>query len=137
MNKNKNFKCRFSFGTKIKYHNYLVRMKGKEFNYNYIWKRTIDKEREGTVIGWKYLSNGRYEAGEGYRYTAKESIFVLEIKRGMLNKTDYVLPIDVKKEIWNSLTIPERIVSFTEKDRRILRNIMKTVPRDEKGRWIK
>jgi hypothetical protein len=46
------------------------------------------------VVGWRWLSNGigNYDSEDGNSYTATESVFAIEVKRGMMNKVDLVLP---------------------------------------------
>ena len=104
------------------------------------WKQKQVHTRTGIVIGWRWLSNGigNYDSEDGNCYTATESIFAIEVKRGMMNKIDLVLPesLIATKEMEINTRIPDRIPTMSDKDKQWLSNEMKSVPRDPKGRWI-
>jgi len=139
------FKQLFQLGAFVKYNYILKRGYGEEesitnsgwMKLHKLWKKKLIPDRQGVVIGWRWLSNGKcsYSGGEGSIYTAIESIFAIEVKRGMMNKVDLVAPDDLNLLFGVYAGIPDRIPTFTDKDKQWLRDVMKDVPRDEKGRW--
>jgi hypothetical protein len=99
----KRYKSAFRFGTPVRYEKMLTREYGKddfgdgtEFGTRVIkeWKQTQVSTRTGIVVGWRWLSNGigNYDSENGYYYTITESVFAIEVKRGMMNQVDLVLP---------------------------------------------
>ena len=153
----KQHKSTFHFGASVRYEKILVRGYGKDRNTtsladNHIqvtkeWKQKQIPTRTGIVVGWRWLSNGigNYDSDNGNCYTATESIFAIEVKRGMMNKVDLVLPESLSlyvrfydpicDPVPKPFTIPGRTPTMSEKDRKWLSNEMKAVPRDSKGRW--
>ena len=154
----KQLKSTFHFGASVRYEKILTRGYGKEeFNTKhgcYVkckkeWQQKRVPTRTGIVVGWRWLSNGisNYDSEDGNCYTATESIFAIEVKRGMLNKVDLALPEsllvhtynykanDIPQVFGNHYTIPNRIPTMSEKDKQWLSNQMKSVPRDVSGRW--
>ena len=144
----KQYKSTFHFGASVSYMSILVRGYGKD-EYNHItgtmkvkkeWKQKPVSTRTGIVVGWRWLSDGigNYDSEDGNCYTATESIFAIEVKRGMMNKIDLVLPesLIATKEMEINTRIPDRIPTMSDKDKQWLSNEMKSVPRDPKGRWI-
>ena len=162
MDKNqlKSYKTTFHFGASVRYEKILIRGYGKDdiqlddklqsCKSHKEWKQESIPARTGIVVGWRWLSNGigNYDSEDGFSYTATESLFAIEVKRGMMNKVDLVLPeslamtvplckcfisTDRLKEI--QPRIPDRIPTMSEKDKQWLSNETKSVPRDSKGRW--
>lgn len=150
------YKSTFHFGASVIYDFILKRGYGEEkippglstaIIVKKEWKQKMVPTRKGIVVGWRWLSDGIGEYGfeDGSSYTATESIFAIEIKRGMMNKIDLVLPesltIDKDKKGWNLLAfiapdiLPDRVPTMSEKDKVSLRAEMKKVKRDSKGRW--
>jgi len=152
----KQYKETFSFGVSVSYDKILKRgirdkkIPHQTFQYKCekVWREKNVRYRVGVIVGWKWLSNGiaAYEE-DGNVYTAKESVFAIEVKRGMLNKVDLVLPESLSllysadsyandrvKRIYEEF--PDRIPTMTDRDKLSLRDQMKDVPRDSKGRWI-
>ena len=145
----KQYKSTFHFGASVRYDFILIRGYGKDdikWNDNLNscqshkeWKQKQVPTRTGIVVGWRWLSNGiGYDSEDGNSYTATESVFAIEIKRGMMNKVDLVLPesLIATKEMEINTRIPDRIPTMSDKYRKWLRDEMKSVPRDSKGRWI-
>lgn len=149
----KQHKSTFHFGASVRYESILIRGYGKEDWTHFkdgntkaikVWKQKPVPARTGIVVGWRWLSNGmgNYDSDNGNCYTATESIFAIEVKRGMMNKVDLVLPESLTKNehpdymIFGTCTIPDRIPTMSDKDKQWLSNEMKSVPRDSKGRWI-
>src|SRR3989304_2773369 len=150
----KQHKSTFHFGASVRYESNLIREKGKEDLAPFkdgntkaikVWKQKQVPTRTGIVVGWRWLSNGigNYDSESGNCYTATESIFAIEVKRGMMNKVDLVLPgsltrCKIPPESSTFLILlpklPDRISTMSEKDRKWLSNEMKSVPRDSKGR---
>ena len=144
----KQYKSTFHFGASVRYESILTRGYGKE-EYNHTtgatkvkksWKQKQVPTRAGIVIGWRWLSNGidNYDSEGRNCYVATESVFAIEVKRGMMNKIDLVLPesLIATKEMEINTRIPDRIPTMSDKDKQWLSNEMKSVPRDSKGRWI-
>ena len=145
----KQHKSTFHFGASVRYDFILIRGYGKDdIKWNNKlnscqshkeWKQKQVPTRTGIVIGWRWLSNGigNYDSEDGNCYTATESLFAIEVKRGMMNKVDLVLPESLTR--WVTLIpsgmIPDRIPTMSDKDKQWLSNEMKSVPRDSKGRW--
>lgn len=118
------------------------------------WKQKQVPPRTGIVVGWRWLSNGigNYDSENGNCYTATESIFAIEVKRSMMNKVDLALPeslglhlklydadmIERMRQqfpLYKPITIPDRIPTMSDKYRKWLRDEMKNVGRDSRGRW--
>ena len=147
----KQYKSTFHFGASVRYEKILTRGYGKEefdTKYGYMkckkeWKQKQVPTRIGKVVGWRWMSNGigNYDSESGNCYTATESLFAIEVKRGMMNKVDLVLPESLSKEtdlltgIIGSGILPDRIPTMSDKDKQWLSNEMKSAPRDSKGRW--
>ncbi len=139
----KQYKQTFPFGMPVFYNSILVRGYGQYKNGDSVcsteklWQEKPISYRTGIVVGWKWLSDGmaRFCHDEGIRYEPTKSVFAIEVKRGMLNKIDLVLSgsLYVSATIYH---IPDRISTMTQGDREWLRKIMKTIPRDSKGRWM-
>ena len=147
----KQHKSTFHFGASVRYESILTRgyydkddLKWNEVHK--VWKQKQVHTRTGIVVGWRWLSNGigNYDSESGNCYTATESVFAIEVKRGMLNRVDLVLPESLTLNegglYWYSPLlvgiIPDRIPTMSDKDKQWLSNEMKSVPRDPKGRWI-
>jgi len=151
----KQYKSTFHFGASVRYEKILTRGYEKEesdFKYGLlkckkVWKQKQVITRTGIVIGWRWLSNGtnHYDSEDGHCYTATESLFAIEVKRGMMNKVDLVLPESLSlyvrfydptcQPVPKPFTIPDRIPTMSDKYKQRLSNEMKSVPRDSKGRW--
>lgn len=155
MDKNqlKQYKSAFHFGASVRYEKILTRGYGKGeeqlkgvFKTYKIWKQKQVSLRAGIVVGWRWLSNGigNYDHEDGNSYTATQSIFAIEVKRGMMNKVDLVSPeslarCKISPETLTYLILlpklPDRIPTMSDKDKQWLSNEMKSVPRDSNGRW--
>ncbi len=143
-NEIKEIKKRFRFGAEIVYSKILKRSINNA--YLRVWKPKIIKERTGVVVGWKWLFNGKFSNEDNSNYLPSYfiptgSIFVLEVKSGMLNSIEYVLPIDtdiIRYRDRNSL-ISKRtsFQPFTDENREVYRQYASEIPRDSKGRWTK
>lgn len=143
----KQYKSTFHFGASVKYEKILAREYGKddfsdgtEFGTKVkkVWKQKQVPTRTGIVIGWRWLSNGidNYDSEDGTCYTATESLFAIEVKRGMMNRIDLVLPGSLAiTTYYEERYLPDRIPTMSDKDRKRLSNEMKSVPRDSNGRW--
>jgi hypothetical protein len=155
------FKRTFTFGMSVKYDFILKRGYGEEqinskayntMRVEKVWKQKMVPTRAGVVVGWRWLSNGigNYDSDNGNYYTAIQSIFSIEVKRGMLNKVDLVLPESLaicgsstwphqiwlyKMRVHPHKVIPDRVPTMSDKGKAWLSNEMKSVPRDSKGRW--
>lgn len=147
------YKSTFHFGASVKYDFILFRGYGKEdFNSKHghmkckkKWNQKKVLTRTGIVIGWRWLSNGisNYDSEYGSSYVVTESIFAIEIKCSMMNRTDLVLPksltVNEGGKYWYAPLflgiLPDRIPTMSDKDKQWLSNVMKSVPRDSKGRW--
>jgi hypothetical protein len=155
----KQYKSTFHFGASVRYENILTRGYGKDRNTTSLadnhmqvtkeWKQKQVPPRTGIVVGWRWLSNGigNYDSENGNCYTATESLFAIEVKRGMMNKVDLVLPESLTLQYapdsyhgdrvrWMFNDFPDRIPTMSDKDKQWLFNEMKSVPRDSNGRWI-
>ena len=144
----KQYKLTFHFGASVRYESILSRGYGKE-EYNHTagtmkvrkdWQQKQIPTRTGIVVGWRWLSNGigNYDSKDGNSYTPIESVFAIEVKRGMMNKVELVLPESLTVDNWYPVdfeVIPDRISTMSDKDKQWLSNEMKLVPRDSKGRW--
>jgi len=142
----KQYKSTFQFGTSVSYGKILKREGNHNDKiWNKEWAENSIEIRIGVVVGWRWLSNGikDYDSDYGYSYQATQSIFAIEIKRGMMNKVDLVLPESLKingifeHNFDGIIHIPDRVDVFPEKDKAWLRDVMKDVKRDAKGRWRK
>jgi len=150
----KQHKSTFRFGASVKYDFVLSRRNdsarwngdGDEFKQVKHWQQKQVSTRTGIVVGWRWLTNGigNYDSENGSSYTATEALFVIEVKRGMMNKADLILPGSLTRgkippEASTFLILlpklPDRIPTMSDKDRKWLSNAMKSVPRDSKGRW--
>ena len=140
----KQYKSTFYFGASVRYESILIRgyydkddLKWNEVHK--VWKQKPVSTRTGIVVGWRWLSNGigNYDSEDGNCYTATESVFAIEVKRGMMNRVDLVLPELLTITIYyEERYLPARIPTMSDKYRKWLSNEMKSVPRDSKGRWI-
>ena len=137
MTQNKRFKKKLTFGTLVCYNKILKRVRTwqRKRSEEEIkeWVETKVKKRDGIVVGWRYLSNGK--TNEDDCYTSRKSVFAIEIKRGMLNKIDLVFPESLSFNENILFEIPEKVIMVSKKDREFQRDIMKKVPRDKYGRW--
>ncbi len=147
----KQHKSTFHFGASVRYEFVLFRRNetaqwtgnGDEFKQVKLWKQKQVPSRTGIVVGWRWLSNGigNYSGDDGNCYTAIESLFAIEIKRGMMNRVDLVLPESLQRDehpgcmIFGTCTIPDRTPIFNDHDKKLLRDCMKSVSRDSRGRW--
>ena len=133
----KQYKSTFHFGASVSYMSILVRGYGKD-EYNHItgtmkvkkeWKQKPVSTRTGIVVGWRWLSNGigNYDSETGSSYTITESVFAIEVKRGMMNQFDLVLPesLTATKAMEINSRLPDRIPIWSEFDKNRLRNEMK------------
>lgn len=109
----------------------------------------------GQIVGGTYLAVGEYHKPtySSYNYlddddqayvVVDKMVFVYLVRLGFTNKPIKVLPEEVIKYHpfgFDSLfELPFRKsqkVKWSEKDRAYLRDVMKSVPRDSKGRWLK
>jgi len=141
----------FTFGTSVSYTHVLHRQYEwrRKCDYSKIWSSKECEERTGVVTGWRWLSNGVVDMNNdgSSSYISAKSIFAIEIKRGMMNKVDLVLPEllslrsktdsyanDRVKRIYEEL--PDRLPTMTERDKDSLRLVMRSAKRDSKGRWV-
>jgi hypothetical protein len=154
----KQYKSTFHFGVSVSYEKVLWRGYGDreyptELGAGLVekkWKEKDIEQRIGVVVGWRWLSDGvhTYSHENGSYYTATQSIFAIEVKLGMMNHVDLVLPeslslhvrfYDASKPMPESfkkpVSIPDRVPTMSERDKVWLRNEMKNVKRDSKGRW--
>jgi hypothetical protein len=145
------YKSAFHFGVSVSYNFILKRGYGEHTDGGWshttekIWKQKIVPKRIGVVVGWRWITNGiaKFDSGEGNSYKSTQSIFAIEVKRGMMNKVDLVLPesLTLRDNPYNlavggHLAIPHHQIStMSDKDKACLRDVMKDVPRDSKGRW--
>ena len=101
-------------------------------------KRFFTGHVEKTSEGYDHM--GSYYCSEGYVANAK-SVVVWAIRQGMLNRPVYALDEDVDDNIfWCSELFPVMHsikVRWTQEDRRRLREEIRDIPRDSKGRWVK
>jgi hypothetical protein len=141
----KQYKSSFHFGAAVRYEKILTRVYGDVITSRRMvitkeWKQKQVSTRTGIVVGWRWLSNGigNCDSESGNSYTATESVFAIEVKRGMMNRVDLVLPesLAIDKSLAAFIRgFPDRIPTMSDKDKRWLSNEMKSVPRDSKGRW--
>lgn len=107
------------------------------------------------ITGAKYKQLGEYSPQEGSMIgyygnepefipaflSVKETVFCYTVKQGLLNKDYLVLPDNIKLLEDQNRTLPIKYtgekVEWTEAWKEVLRNEVKTMPRDTKGRWIK
>lgn len=124
----------------------------KEAHVEYVDKkeRVIFTERlvdaTGAIVGGTYLCEGTGHYGGGVYDGAYEpsylsvskKVFVYLVRKGFINKAMKVLPEDLTPIL---LTDTPFFYSnrppISERDRRFLRHLMSTIPRDAKGRWLK
>ena len=154
----KQYKSTFHFGASVRYDFILIRGYGKDdikwndklnsYQSRKEWKQKQVPTHTGIVIGWRWLSNGigNYDSESGKCYTATGSLFAIEVKRGMMNKVDMLLPesLTILKLSYDQYHVPfmpisklpDRIPTMSDKNKQWLSNEMKSVPRDSKGRWI-
>ena len=140
----KQYKSTFYFGASVRYESILIRgyydkddLKWNEVHK--VWNQKQVPTRTGIVVGWRWLSNGigNYDSESGNCYTATESLFAIEVKRGMMNKVDLVLPESLTiTNYYDIRYLPDRVPTMSDKGKQWLSNEMKSVPRDSKGRWI-
>jgi len=101
----------------------------------------------GQIVGIKKLQEGKIHMSWGYSADNYEPGYLFDIKTkffwkvrlGLLNKSIYVKPEDLEKtdeEIKIPVLYTKQPV-WTEKDKEFLRETMKDIPRDKKGRWVK
>ena len=100
---------------------------------------SLKKSIIGQIVGIKKFLIGKrkfYECEPAYLYDTK-NVYLWEIKQGLLNKSIYAYPSDIETtEPLNKLPLfYTRARVWTSKDREFLREDMKGVPRDKKGRW--
>jgi len=130
----KHYKSTFTFGTSVSYTHVLHREYGwrRQHDHSKIWTSKECEERTGVVAGWRWLSNGVVVNSGNYSryptYMAAKSIFVIEVKRGMMNRVDLVLPelltFNFRYCIHPKLNIPiipGRLPIMTEKSKTWLR----------------
>lgn len=127
-------------------------------HYNFDNKRVItsvkinEGVRKGIIIGGKRLQEGHVEHDycegfdEGTFFVSEKSIFVYLVSFGFMNKPAFVFPEDIRVicnadnfSYLNYYPIEYKYPYFNsyydDKARKELRDAMKTVPRDSKGRW--
>lgn len=122
--------------------------------YKPITEIKFDPPVIGKIVGGTYMATGEYHPASYYQsgwgddgdpaYIAVDKmVFVYLVRLGFTNKPIKVLPKDVIDYYpFNSFlfVLPFRKaknVKWNKKDRTYLREIMKDVPRDSKGRWVK
>jgi len=95
------------------------------------------------IVGAKHKMVGQildHNSEDGAYFQVESSIFVWEVKRGLLNKVEYALPEDIwfalTNTSWKVPIVVQNRYSWNDKDRAELRDQMKNVKRDKKGRWI-
>lgn len=108
----------------------------------------------GQIVGGTYIAVGKYYSptyssydyldDDGAYVIVDEMVFVYLVRLGFTNKPIKVLPKNIEVNYFiplkNFSPIPYRKaqkVKWGEKDRAYLRDVMKSVPRDSKGRWLK
>jgi hypothetical protein len=141
-------KPKFQIGDWVKCKAYV------EFDYNpeqrVVNKTNLEKPIIGQIVGAKRKFMGQYKPG-GYddqAYLAVNgSLVVWLVRDGYLNKPYEVLEEDVELYLTEDIRLihkstpilPWRKTNMTwsESDKAYLRKLMKDVPRDSKGRWLK
>lgn len=106
----------------------------------------------GVIVGATHIVEGSYHEEKNPSYFEGEYYppyliedkrhFVYLVRQGLLNKPLKVLPKDISSVVSLAFTshIPflyQKKYPFSEVDRELLRAIMKDIPRDSKGRWMK
>lgn len=106
---------------------------------------------EGKIVGLKRFYLGTLESYGTYDYTeapnsrylkVEKTVVCLKVVRGMFNKPVYVLEGDIRPaEKCTACTKFPALYQdkhvWTERDKQDLREYMKDVPRDSRGRWVK
>ena len=117
-----------------------------------IFTRPLLDNTTGIIVGGTYLCEGEGHYGEGHYgksysfdgdydpsyLSVSKKVFVYLVRKGFINKAMKVLPEDLIPVL--SSDVPffySNRPSISEKDRRFLRHLMSTIPRDAKGRWLK
>lgn len=129
-----------------------------EFNYNengqrYVTSNKLEQPIIGQIVGARRKFMGQYKSGgwdDQSHLSVSGSIIVWLVRDGYLNKPYEVLEDSV--EPWYDThthcirfknardpKLPWRKtnMTWTDSDKADLRKIMKDVPRDSKGRWVK
>lgn len=103
----------------------------------------------GQVVGATFLPLGFRTAAhwdEPSHFAVKgKKVFVWLVRMGLLNKSIRVLEEDLEKvsdivsstEMRNLPNIKKEEIEWSRRDREVQRQIMKTMPRDKNGRWVK
>ena len=96
--------------------------------------------RAGWVIGIRSLMNGDYVAGGGFDEDYDPPYLQVRdtVRCLLVSYWPTMKPVRVPLDGWKLGGAPmPPVYSWTERDRGILRNEMKNVKRDERGRWLK
>ena len=146
---------KFNFGENVIVKAHLIKTtrievaeeRNKTIIHHRLMKRIEFKNNvQGIIIGLKrfYLGeikNESYYCKDYLEISGSELLY--EVKTGWLNKVIYVHEQDIIRgsQIYPKLNFPILYKYYpcimSEKYRKELSDIMKTVPRDSKGRWIK
>jgi hypothetical protein len=134
-------KPKFQIGDWVKCKAYVT------FGYDHE-QRAVDKTHKpiiGQIVGAKRKFMGQYKPG-GYDDQAylsvSSSVIVWLVRDGYLNKPYEVLEEDIELQevVQNTFKkIPWRKtnMAWDDSDKAELRKLMKDIPRDSKGRWLK
>lgn len=109
----------------------------KYHNGRKTWERIILPEFYIAVVtGASTRFNGSVEwMDEGYVFTSDSSLQVWQTRRGLMNAEQLSLPQDILLLQVDSFKLPRRYVAWTEAEKEDLRDCMKNMTRDERGRW--
>jgi hypothetical protein len=158
-------KIRFKIGdwVKVRARTYFYYDKNDERQIEVV---LIKEPRYGQIVGARRKFLGKFEKPSGVRYgfmgeyiegdqsylTVKSSVLVWLVREGYLNKelevleehVGHMLNPPIEKDIFK-FEVPKKSIpwikqdkyNLNEKERNDLKEAMKHVPRDAKGRWIK
>ena len=118
-------------------------------NERVIFKKKLDTDKIGVIVGGTFIVEGKGvrsssaydDYSPGYIYDIKK-VFVYLVRLGFTNKALKVLPKDISahypfNDYYPAPWLCAERYKWTEKDKECQRDIMKSVPRDSKGRWLK
>lgn len=100
----------------------------------------------GVIVGGTYICEGTGHYGREYDpsyLSVSKKVFVYLVRKGFINKPMKVLPQDLIFTFTSVRTLDNfpffysNQPPYSEKDKRFLRHLMSTIPRDAKGRWLK
>ncbi len=104
------------------------------------WPETIDNPRAGWVVGFRILHNGRMVKTDEWDDIKEPEYFVAEesVHCCLVAFWPTMTPVHVPLDGFRANTDVEPVppvYPWTDRDRAALRDEMKSVGRDEKGRW--